>query len=581
MKKGLMLTLLTVAIAMIGMKAMGMAPVITEIPSPIVSNERGLTDVNLYVYPDAIDLDQYVSDDTTTAANIIWSYTIDSPKYKINNVNPIAVGTDNIFTAAGGTKRINTQVVGAEVNTDGLANTITIRNSNLSPLGGTANPPAGADGIITAETQVCTLFASDGTTYSSTELLIYTEKNGWDHLSLGETTQGFSKLEKKSTFEGTLDGFASATVAGTLTFTNGSGHALCVGVPLTGANFGLWYSAYGYVTLTANTVYDIRATMSGSNATVGSTPFWDIVVDNYSSDGSQGFNLYGCDAFFLDNQGGNNAVLTAESTFHVVFAPAAISTAAWNDGTNGIFTTARDANNDMRIQFRVLDVDSNGGITAGSDQGTLCMQELNVYSAPLASMQTVQANMYNNSTMTDANAGGGGTTTVDNLLGSTVSFAGGNVTITPSSGAQSVELVSIFPGDRTNDTGNPAGQVDNYPVAFDADTIYQVTADMAAPDANSVTNAFDVFWIGADEPTNEVIYESFTTNMAGQCGVPHTGTAQTFMAFYHSNKGTSATTPQWHFFRPKVIFGNNAGLATGNNSGGVIVDSVKINKVQF
>jgi hypothetical protein len=578
MKKGLMLTLLTVAIAMIGMKAMGMAPVITEIPSPIVGNENGLTDANLYVYPDAINLNNYVSDDTTTAANIIWSYTINSPKYKINNVAPIVVGTDNIFTAAGGTKRINTQVVGAELNTDGLANTITIRNSNLSPLGGTANPPGGSNGIIAAETQVCTLFASDGTTYSSTELFIYTDKNGWDRISTGQVTY---PVVKNSTFEGTVDGFASATVAGTLTFNTGGNTALCIGAPLAGQNFGLWVSPYGYVLLTANTVYDIRATMSGSSTTAGSTPFWDIVVDNYSNDGSQGLNLYGCDAFFLDNQGGNNAVLTTESDFHVLFTPAAVATAAWNNATTGIFTTARDPNNDMRLQFRVLDVDSNGGITAGSDQGTLCLKNLTVTAMPLGNMQTLQAGMYDATTITDANGTGGGTTTVDTLLGSTVSFAGGDITITPSSGAQSVELVSIFPGDRTNDTGNPAGQVDNYPVAFDANTMYQVVAELTAPNANSVTNSFDVFWVGADLPTNEVIYESFTTNNAGQVGMPQVAPSQTFMAFYHSNKGTAATTSQWHFFRPKVVFGNNAGLAVGNNSGGVIVNSIKVNKVDF
>jgi len=579
MKKGLMLTLLTVAIAMIGMKAMGMAPVITEIPSPIVGNERGLTDANLYVYPDAINLNNYVSDDTTTAANIIWSYTIAPSTYRINNVDPIAVGTDNIFTAAGGTKRINTQVVGAELNTDGLANTITIRNSNLSPLGGTANPPAGPDGIIAAETKLCTLFASDGTTYSSTELFIYTDKNGWDRLSTGQTGPT-GQVVKDVPFT-TTDGWVSATVAGTLTFNTASNTAICIGVPLTGANFGLWVSPYGYVSLTANTVYDIRLTMGGSSTTAGTTPFWDFVVDNYSSDGSQGLNLYGCDAFFLDNQGGNNAVTTTASDFHVMFAPSAIATAAWNNASTGVFTAGRDANNDMRFQFRVLDVDSNGGITAASDAGTLCLQNLTVTAYALGNLQTLQANMYDATTITDANAGGGGTTTVDTLLGSTVSFAGGDITITPSSGAQSVELVSIFPGDRTNDTGNPAGQVDNYPVAFDANTIYQVVAEMTAPNANSVTNSFDVFWVGADLPTNEVIYESFTTNNAGQVGMPQVAPSQTFMAFYHSNKGTSATTSQWHFFRPKVIFGNNAGLAVGNNSGGVIVNSIKVNKVRF
>jgi len=577
MKKGLMLTLLTVAIAMIGMKAMGMAPVITEIPSPIVGNERGLTDPNLYVYPDAINLDDYVTDDTTTSANIIWSYTIDSPKYRINNVDPIVVGTDVIETAAGGTKRINTQVVGAELNTDGLANTITIRNSNLSPLGGTANPPAGPDGIIAAETQVCTLFASDGTTYSSTELFIYTEKNGWDHLSTGALPPGTVVKDVPFT---TTDGWASATVAGTLTFNTASNTALCIGVPLTGVNYGLWVSPYGYVALSANTVYDIRATMSGSSTTAGTTPFWDIVVDNYSNTGSQGFNLYGCDAFFLDNQGGNNAVTTTETDFHVMFAPSPVATAAWNNASTGVFAPANDANNDMRFQFRVLDVDSNGGITAGSDAGTLCLQNFTVTSYPLANMQTLQGNMYDATTITDANAGGGGTTTVDTLLGSTVSFAGGDITITPSSGAQSAELVSIFPGDRNNDINTPSTQTDNYPVAFDANTIYQVTAEMTAPNANSVTNSFDVFWVGADLPTNEVIYESFTTNNLGQCGMPQLAT-QTFMAFYHSNKGTSASTSQWHFFRPKVIFGNNAGLAVGNNSGGVIVNSIKVNKVDF
>jgi len=580
MKKGLMLTLLTVAIAIIGMKAMGMAPVISEIPSPIVGNENGLTDANLYVYPDAIDLNQYVTDDTTTSANIIWSYTIDSPKYKINNVDSIVVGTDNIFSAAGGTKRINTQVIGTELNPDGLANTITIRNSNLSPLGGPNVPLAGSvpAGIVAAETQVCTLFASDGTTYSSTELFIYTMKNGWDHLSVGENQW---TLEVNTGFEGSLDGFVSANVGGTTTFDTAGGHALCIGVPLAGQNFGLWVSPYGYVSLGANKVYDIRATMSGSSTTVGTTPFWDIVVDNYNSDGSQGYNLYGCDAFFLDNTGGNNGVTTTESTFHVFFAPSAISTAAWNDASTGIFTTARDTNNDMRIQFRVLDVDNNGGITAGTDAGTLCLQNLAVYSMSLASMQTLQANMYNVTSLTDANATGGGTTTVDAFYSPTVSFTGGVITITPSVAGQSAELISIFPGDRNNDVNTPSTQADNYPVAFDASTVYQITTDLAAPDANSVTNSFDVFWVGADSPTNEVIYESFMTNNAGQCGMPQFTAPQTFMAFYHSNKGTSTSTAQWHFFRPKVIFGNNAGLAQGNNSGGVKVSRIAVNKVQF
>ena len=130
MKKGLTMTLLTVAIAMMGYQALALAPVITDIPSPIVGNAGDVTAPNTFVYPDAINLDAYVSDDSSATTKILWSYEESGTKYILNGIDPI-----NSSDAAGieynpGAKNIAANLGTGERNEDANIRTVTIRNKD-------------------------------------------------------------------------------------------------------------------------------------------------------------------------------------------------------------------------------------------------------------------------------------------------------------------------------------------------------------------------------------------------------------------------------------------------------------------
>jgi len=93
MRKGLKLALMTVAIALISVRAMAMAPVINDVPSPIVGNAEPVTGGSNFVFIDAFDLNNYGSDVETTTPELLWSYTgpgvAGASKYLINGVPPI------------------------------------------------------------------------------------------------------------------------------------------------------------------------------------------------------------------------------------------------------------------------------------------------------------------------------------------------------------------------------------------------------------------------------------------------------------------------------------------------------------
>jgi len=113
MKKGLHVTLMTVAIAAMALQAMAMAPVISQIPDPVVGNEIAITggaylvtSPTPFYYPDAFDLNAYVADGDTADGDILWSYSYSGTEiYRINNVAPLVIGTDDIN--APGAKRLN------------------------------------------------------------------------------------------------------------------------------------------------------------------------------------------------------------------------------------------------------------------------------------------------------------------------------------------------------------------------------------------------------------------------------------------------------------------------------------------
>jgi len=602
---------MTVAVAMMGLQAMAMAPVIGEIPSPIVGDGVGATTPNVFVYPDAFNLANYVTDDNTTPSSILWSYWISgTPIYRINNIAPLDPGSEDPVTP--GAKTINTQVGAGETNPDGNPATLTIRNVHLSPVGAAAGGEPGPTGKLNSETQLVTFFASDGTTYSSKTVAFYTYNNFDDQLTPVQSTQvahypftgvsqGFSFTSFN--FHGTISG---VYYGGTLT-NSVDANGICFSVSTDGNNAAQYASPWGIIPLVKNAVYHIRMKMNGSQTTVGHTPFWDVNVSNYldqtgKTPAWRGLDAYGCDSWYLDNRGGANAVIAKAApgtSFHVWFTPSAVATTSWN-ADNGIFNASVGAERDAYVFWRVMDVDSTSGITASLDSGSLCMTDMAIERFDLGSMQFVsndyapsltQGIVYNaNGTTTDA----GGTMGAHGFYtNSTFTFTNGTIICQPNPDATAVsngDLITVFPKDGftghfDNDPLVPAC----YPVTWKDDTLYQVTMDLSAPNANSQTNPCDVFFIGADVPTNELIYDSYTCAAKNVCGMPKT-TVQTYMAFFWSHKATVDTNTNNKRIRPRFQMGNNAGLqftmdATPGtiipSQGGITINSIKINEVKF
>jgi len=590
MKKGLTITLLTVALAMIGFQAMAMAPVIDTIPSPIVGNADA-TAANTFVFVDAINLTSFVTDDSSPSANIIWSYEETGTKYLLNGVTPINTTDPAGIEVNPGAKRIDNQVLGGEFDLDTNAKTITIRNSSLSPIGGsTTTPPAG---IVPAETGTITLYASDGSTFGQRDLVIYTDSGGLDRMSVGENA-GIPVPVPPPWDTGTGNVWVSSTVAGTITYSRTT-NSICIEAPINGDNWGFWVGTPYQLDLVKNAVYDIKLQMTGSNATPGHTPFWDFTIDNNDTIGA-GPNLYGADQFFLDNETGANAAISTPKDFHLIWTPIAMTTDQFTGegayaGTETLFSAAHAADKNGRFMFRVMDLYLNGGsgILANNQYGQVCIKGMTVTRYDVTMMKKVGATIYDNHAF-NTTAGNAGCVTPVTLTpgASTLDYTGGVITVTPTAAGQTQSYTSIYPGDTVNVfSGTPtdvANQADNYPVAYDAGTIYRTEVSIVAADANSQTNPPDVFWIMADTPTQEVINQNFVTSHVGGCAMPKTGTPQIYTSFYHTNFGTNSTIGAgWKRFRPIFTYCNLASLGgAGNNNSGVIkISKIAVDKVTF
>jgi len=585
MKKGLTITLLTVAFAVLGFQAMAIAPTISDIQSPIVGN-ADVTAPNTFVYPDAINLDSIVSDDTSPTAKILWSYEEVGTKYKLNGIDPIN-GTD----APGieynpGAKNIAASVAAGELNLDSNPRTITIRNSDLSPLGGATTTPA-ATGIVAAQTGTITLTASDGSSFSQKDLVIYTDNGGLDRIS-GQSTTGGTVVYNPNVKDGsTKGGFTYSYFAGSVTASNSSTTGICMETAALGDNESFWVGTAFAMPLAKNSVYDIALKMTSSNVATGHTPFWDMALDNNDNAGD-GLNLYGADCYFMDNENGANSAIAAVKTFHLVWTPLAAATDQWNGAgaftaADNVFTAAHAAKKDGRFIFRTMDIVGNGnnGVKASVQFGTICVQDLSVTKYDLSGVKLV-SNGYTASTF--VTSGSGQNCAYAELApgATTVTTGAGGMTIAPTTAGKGTLYTTFYPGDATNDPGNPAGQADNYPVVCAANTIYRITYSIAAVDANSAANPPDAFYIAADTPTNEVIYNSFVTNNLGGCAMPKTGAAQSYVAFYHSNFGTaSAIGAPWQRMRPYFTMANlpSLGFQGDDNSGSVTISSIKVDAV--
>lgn len=570
MSKGLKLTLLTVAVALMGMYAMAEAPVVLEIPTVIIGGGTAAsTPPDVFVYPEALDLSDYVTDDGGVAG-IVWSYdVVGTAKYSFNGVDPLD-GADPITPGA---LEINTQVLQSEFDNDTDADTVTIRNIRLSPFSGTGEAPDAPGALF--DSQVVALWASDGATATQGEVMIWTDNEGADRLSI-EAPTGVLILDID--LSNNTPGWTPSTLGSTVTM-SADANGICVEVPAPGANIGWYSSGYGFADLVDNAVYQIQMEVTGSQTTAGLGPLWDVIIDNLSDDGfTYGGNVYFYDALFLDNEGGANAAAAGSigrSDFEVWFTPPSVSLASWRDLSDGAFSTANDPHNDMRFQFRVLDGDETSGYGGELDLGQICLGGVVGYRYDLGDV-VAGASVYNDA-ITDANV------YQHDLAGNTAfTFGAGGLTIGPSATDWGSDISYVEPGN-----GDFADVTDDYPIPWDtADQLYMLEVNMKAADAASAASPPDVVQIGLDVGTNELIQLNGIT--AGARGLNKIGTPQvdsgTFVAFFYSHTPSLTTAADYKRFRPRIQILNSTALNFESQmtaEGDIVIESWSVMPVSF
>jgi hypothetical protein len=392
----------------------------------------------------------------------------------------------------------------------------------------------------------------------------------------------------------------SSTPIGSITY-QVAGPGLCISTTPAGANLGEWVSPYGAnggVTLTNNSVYRMRATMSTNQTTPGSVPFWDIYLQNFDPANPVGAQAYLADYYFLDGTGSANAVkgpATGLNTFDLWYAPAALTTPQWTDGTSGVFTSTYDTKRDFRLIFRILDVDG-AGYGAETDSGQICLTNLVVDKFDLARMYLIgNATVYNLNPMIPGQNG----VSILNLLhdsfgildgtGATTDYVTSSaLTLAPADpNGWLTELTTLTPGDTNNPTvndpnyGDGSAVVDNYPVTWDSNSLYEVLVTVSAPDAAGQNNGPDALRIGVDTKTAELVADSYMTTGLSRVGMPKLAAPQTYSMFFWSHNRSASVFPNTARLRWRMEVLNASSFNPARKTGGIRIHSVQVKKVNF
>lgn len=623
MRKGVIT--LTVAIALVSTSAMAMAPIIDPLPNPIVGNKSGTaSQATAYVYPDAFDIRALSRDDFTTSDALKWSYElVGTQKYAINGVGPLAGTETNV--APPNNKNfnmtLNSMTNANDPNPDNLIQTITIRNIALYPYGGTpSTDKTAAAQNWSNNMQAITFWCSDGSLATSQTVMFYTD-NTYDGAG---AAIGYNRLSNYSAWT-FMKGSNFATAAEcwsqydpfidhTTSKTWSDGKGICFEVATTGSNFGSMASKMGFVTLVDNMVYRIRAKMNCSQATPGKTPFWDFILENWNGDAAQSMNLYGMDNFYLDNEGGANAVVSKAlgTEVQMIWAPAAFQTNQWRNTTDGIYAVnplppagnGKDYHlrKNAQLRFRVLDVDSNVALLNNQKSGSICLQSVILETCPVSRKvytsgpnanpatapiyEVIQPKAAHNKPVTEDPVKGN--MQCSSLVGATIAYSTGTagLQITPSTTGRSIDIVTVVPATDLNYTpGTWSTIADDWPIAWQSNKIYELAVTLSAPDATAAAHPWDVLWLNLEPPTNEVISESYVTATTG-LAMPKQGTPQSYYMYYHSGNETKSGVAAYHSLRWRVRFGNSTANnwpdpADTLNTGMVRLHSVRVNTVDF
>jgi hypothetical protein len=568
---------MTVAIALIQVSTShATAPVIADPGDVIIGDLEGIhgpaTGSNIFVFPDAIDLNAIVTD-ATPDNQIKWSFTTDAGHFasiRINGVGPVAATLlgldDDDPTSPRAANRIdlnNTDTGQPGDLADGDPFTATFRNVVLSPGVSDENPYFGPAGFITTQTAVVTLFASDCSTFSSLNITVYAAQGSSDSIS-----GGGPQLLATVDFTATTDGWIGGAIGGLGGTVSSGASGLCMTVPAAGNNLVGWFSPEGYVELVANTIYRVRAnlTMSAPASPPADTiPLLLFQYDNFFTAGN-GNNIGGF-AWILDVDGDAQGIGrgNGRNQYDFWLAPNAVATAQWNAGA---FTVAADAVNDIRLQFVVNDANVN--LLTQNDAGTICLQSIEVASIGHDNLQ--------------------GTTVYNPLINSATHFAGANndvgtgtATINNGTNVANIQLGTTGDNRRTVGPFDPLQANLNqqlYPVVWEANTLYRISVGIRA--ATSVTDPIDAIFMALDVTNNEIGMNSYTTSSGGAVMVhaaSPTLTSSTYEGYLFSQNATDSTVPDAGRLRPIPFFFNTNALFGVGGGDAIVVESLEVDKI--
>jgi hypothetical protein len=374
--------------------------------------------------------------------------------------------------------------------------------------------------------------------------------------------------------------------------------ALCI----TGREYGVedasWTDTYGDIDLVRNSAFELVASVTTSSANAFTTPMWMIVYDNISRDGKWGHDEYGGEIFFVDNEGGANSPIAGigRSEFRSYLMPIAQQTPQFSDSINGFYTALLDRDNDMRLHFRMMGM--NGYSYAPVDPSTVCMQNLTIYHRDLGDLVNdrlvYSVDHFTDARQTPTSPSGWQLEAVGQ--GSTLAFVNGSVTISPATDWTSGTVTLFRPGDlKWNFLGKDKDYIDNWPIAWVANQLYEIDFMLSAPSAAAELTPPDVIRVGADTLTAELTCDNFAVpntpdlsegiaKLTRGLSMPRFGAPQKYSCFFYTHSVTKTSIPDGARWRPRFEVLTNKTLkpmGRETNLAGVTVHGVTVRRVHF
>jgi hypothetical protein len=596
---------------MASVSAFAEAPIITPSSDIIIGDlEQGDAN-NVFIFESGgpvagLTLSAMVTDDNTADGAIKWSYMSTDAKIVINGAAQLSGGDPNSPLAGENLNLTdNDQPAGV---TDGSADTITFRNQDLSPGLGSLGPYAdpGTSGVLASETRTITLFASDCSTYSQVDIVVYTANSTSDSLSGGNLLTPVIDLDFEND-PNDISGWFGGVVAGMGMTSTTTGLCMTVNNPDTaGSNLG-WISPPNFtpslpnwIQLVDKALYRMRATMMTNQTANGAIPYVDFVWSNFLLSTGVNGNNYGGLYWLLDVAGGATGVGRFQSDFDVWVTPNSALTQQWRgviDASNSAFDPSVDFTNDWSVTMRILH--DNSSINTQADSGTICLRRIRVDRCSLDSLSTT---VLQNSPIIPYNSGGIMYRDPDDAAtaGGSFTIAGGvanlNLTPNPTSGnavqargaRRKLQYWIGFPGN----VGNTAF----FPQLWERGKLYMtrimIRSNVGGPSGTvEGTDPVDTIFIDFDCPNSE--FGSFHFTAKGNAGNMNratsprlsvtTGGAQPYIGFLQGtepSKGATLGLPDSDRVRSYVDFFNVTTIGTATDGlDAMTIESVEVLEV--